>query len=220
MNKKDININFFNGWSHNMAYILGFLFADGNIVKTKRGTHFVSFYSADFKLLRSIKVAMTSTHKLSRRNSVGGIVYRIQIGSKKLFDILSVRYGLVPNKTRRMRLPSIPKKYVSAFVRGYFDGDGNVWSGKIHKNRKKSTDALLVCFTSASFFFLKDLLCILRQAGLIGGSLHTSKTGTFSRLSFSTQDALKMYQIMYNGSHTLFLQRKKAIFEKYIAAIA
>jgi hypothetical protein len=28
-----------------------------------------------------------------------------------------------------MKLPKIPLNFFGAFVRGYFDGDGNVWSG-------------------------------------------------------------------------------------------
>lgn len=163
---------------------------------------------------------MGSTHKISRRKGGGGSVFRIQIGSKELFDLVSNRYGLVPKKTSHMRVPVVPKKYLGSFVRGYFDGDGNVWFGVMHKDRIKVTPTLLVCFTSASYFFLNDMLSVLRSLGLSGGSLCLSKIGTFSRLSFSTRDALKMYQIMYNGSHTLFLQRKKRIFEKYIAAIA
>jgi len=35
---KEINISFFKKWDPEMAYILGFIFADGNIIYTKRNT--------------------------------------------------------------------------------------------------------------------------------------------------------------------------------------
>ncbi len=37
---------FYNKWSVDMAYILGFIFADGNLVKTKRNTYFTAFSTA------------------------------------------------------------------------------------------------------------------------------------------------------------------------------
>ena len=48
---KKYNKDFFKTWSSDMAYILGFMYADGNIIKTKRGTHFIAVYSADEDIL-------------------------------------------------------------------------------------------------------------------------------------------------------------------------
>ena len=198
-----------------MAYILGFLFADGNIIKTKRNTHFVSLYTADYDLIVSIRRFIGSDHKISERKSETGVVYRIQIGSKELFDSL-LELGLTPNKSRRMEMPIIPEKYTGDFIRGYFDGDGNVWGGVSHPSRAKKTKVLLVCFTSASMEFLSNLLFLLKSREILGGSLFKSKNGNYARLSFSTLDALKIYKIMYNEPTELFLPRKKLIFEKFI----
>jgi hypothetical protein len=55
--------DFFKKWSRDMAYILGFLFADGNIVKTKRNTHFVAIYSADYELIVSMREVIGSNQK-------------------------------------------------------------------------------------------------------------------------------------------------------------
>jgi O-antigen chain-terminating methyltransferase len=49
-----------------MAYVLGFLYADGNIMKTKRNTHFVSFSSAD----RDLLVFIAEYYGFSRANIV------------------------------------------------------------------------------------------------------------------------------------------------------
>jgi intein/homing endonuclease len=136
------------------------------------------------------------------------------VASPRFDDLVSI--GLTPNKSRRMKLPLIPEIFISDFIRGYFDGDGSIWSGLTHSKRKKKTSALLVCFTSASISFLSDLLLLLKKKGIVGGSLFASKTGNYARINLSTKDALKLAEIMYNVPHSLYLQRKKSVFVKFL----
>ena len=79
---KTYNKDFFKTWSSDMAYVLGFLYADGNISVGKRGNHYVAIYSADRYILVAIARAFGSTHKISKRSLSSGSVYRIQIGRK------------------------------------------------------------------------------------------------------------------------------------------
>ena len=206
---------FFKVWSRDMAYVLGFLYADGNIIKSKRGTHFVSFYSADESLLQLIKTTLKSEHVLSKRSSATGDVFRLQIGSKGWFEDLCL-LGLTPNKAKRMMLPDVPNKYFADFVRGYFDGDGNVWVGHVHINRPTHTLTIQTTFTSGSFAFLDSLRSRLYRCGLSGGSLFRPKEANYGRLTFSKHDTLKIYRIMYNAPHRLYLERKKVVFEEFV----
>ncbi|MFM2340145.1 MAG: hypothetical protein RLZZ360_781 [Candidatus Parcubacteria bacterium] len=212
---KNYNKDFFKTWSSDMAYILGFLYADGNIVKTKRGTHFVAIYTADKDLLTQMQTSLGSDHKIAARMSNTGAVYRLQIGSQKWFEDLH-EIGLKPNKTNRMSLPDLPSQFIGDFIRGYFDGDGNVWTGLIHKDRPTKHTVLQVAFTSASLEFLKELQTSLKVLGVIGGSVRNSNKGNYARLSFSTEDALTIHKIMYNGAHKLYLPRKKQVFDKFV----
>jgi hypothetical protein len=212
---KKYNKEFFLSWSANMAYVLGLLCADGNIVYTKRGTHFIAWYSADYSLLMSVRNILGSEHRISVRRSDTGAVYRLQIGSKYWFAQLQ-KLNIQPRKSARMRVPQMPKLFQKDFLRGYFDGDGNVWSGYINRTRTTPTPVLIVAFTSASQHFLSDLHSILRLQGIQGGSVFTHKTKSYSRLSFSTRDALKIYKIMYTVPHKLFLKRKKKVFDQFI----
>lgn len=207
--------DFFKTWSSEMAYVLGFLYADGNVVKTKRGTHFVAVYSADKEILVKMRNVFKSNHSISARRSSTGCVYRIQIGSKEWFADVS-KLGLTPGKVRRMTLPKIPKPYFGDFVRGYFDGDGNVWVGIMNKNRTNPNKVLMSAFTSSSHAYLEALHQNLLAAGLRGGSLYRSKKDNFSRLSLSVQDSLKLHEIMYNGAHKLYLKRKKLVFDGFV----
>jgi intein/homing endonuclease len=129
------------------------------------------------------------------------------------------KLGFHEKKTKSLAIPNIPKKYFPDFVRGYFDGDGNVWVGKVYKERKKESNVLKVIFTSCSYEFIKELQKELFSFGLRGGCLYRPKEENFCRLQFSTINALKLYDFMYNGINKgfsdLFLNRKKKIFENF-----
>lgn len=212
---KQYNKDFFKVWSSDMAYILGFMYADGNIVETKRGNHYIAIYTADRPLLHSMRKSMQSTHKIAKRSSTTGCNYRIQIGSNTWFTDLG-KLGLFPNKTKRIVLPKIPRKFFGDFVRGYFDGDGNVWVGLVHKDRKTALQTIQVVFTSGSFEYLKSLHVALKGMGVSGGSCYHSKVKNFGRLAFSIRDASKLFNIMYNTPHKLYLKRKKVVFEQFM----
>lgn len=207
-------VNFFKKWNCEMAYILGFIFADGNIIVTKRNTKYISIYTADKNLLILIKKIMNLNQKVSECRRNNGKVYRIQIGSKIYFDDL-INLGLLVNKARRLILPNIPKKFIPDFIRGYFDGDGNVWMGYINKRRKRPTLVLQVAFTSVSHIFLEELRIILNKNKL-RGSIYNIKDKNCSRLQYSTMDALKLFKIMYNSDSSLYLGRKKRVFIDFL----
>jgi intein-encoded DNA endonuclease-like protein len=211
---KKVHTDFFKTWTHDMAYVLGCFAADGNIIKTKRGTHFISLSSADFEILISIGEVLGSDHKISERQSVIGSEYRIQISSKEIYSDL-LKLGFSENKSNRMRMPVVPQSYIPDFLRGYFDGDGNVWVGYMNKKRANPNLVLQVAFTSGSQGFLNDLWNVTKKQGIVGGTLYTSKKRRFSRLSISTNDALKLSEIMYNRQPKLYLNRKRLRFEQF-----
>ncbi len=217
---KKVNKDFFKKWSPEMAYVLGFFAADGYITVNKRGGQFWSIQITDKILLEDIKRVIEAEHKIGVRMRSGNesTVYRLQIGSIEMCENLR-SLGFYERKTKSLAVPNVPKKYFADFVRGYFDGDGNVWIGKINKERKSPSFTLMTMFTSCSTEFLKVLHKRLNFYGLGGGSLYISKRN-YSRLQFSARDSLKLYDFMYNHeSHLkngLFLSRKKEVFEKFI----
>lgn len=202
-----------------MAYVLGFFAADGYITVSRRGAHFWCIQITDRKLLEAIRRVVQAEHVISTRTRKVNEkdIYRLQVGSRDMCEDLR-RLGMRERKTKRMAMPQVPEQFFPAFVRGYFDGDGNVWSGNTHKGRKTATAALMTVFTSSSLGFLKQLRERLHRTGLNGGSLYKAG-GSYARLQFSTLDSLKLYNFMYNAcgpmSRGLFLQRKRKVFEKY-----
>lgn len=214
---KKVNKDFFKTWSHDMAYVLGFFAADGYITENKRGALFWSIEITDKKLLISIRESIGSDHTISsrKRSIASKVSYRLQIGSKEMVEDL-YRLGFTSKKAFVLSIPDMQDKFIADFIRGYFDGDGNVWVGYVHKERKTSLYIIQVAFTSASEKFLISLQEILQKKGLIGGSLHTKKVKNYSRLSFVGKDSLKIYKIMYNRDTPLQLFRKKVVFERFI----
>ncbi len=201
-----------------MAYILGFFAADGYITLNKRGANFWCIEIMDKNLLELIRKTIHSNHKISPRKGNRNVhtSYRLQIGSKEMCDDLR-KLGFSENKTKSLSVPYIPIKYFADFIRGYFDGDGNVWMGLMHKKRKRSSYALTTVFTSCSYDFLESVYKKLLT--LIGteGSIRKGQ-GNFYRLTYSNNSSLKLYDFMYNRKilNNLVLLRKKRVFERFI----
>lgn len=201
-----------------MAYVLGFFAADGYLVYSRRKTNFFGLEICDKDLLIKIRRLLNSNHKLSARKPKEdqSPIFRIQIGSKKICNDLR-RLGFAENKTHSLSVPNVPQKYFPHFVRCYFDGDGSVWTGEIHKERKKRTLAIRTVFTSCSGEFLLKLKERLYLMDVSGGVFSKGK-GNYYRLTYSIHSSLKLYNFMYNHVilDNLFLKRKKRVFENYI----
>ncbi len=215
---KKISEHFFSKWTPEMSYILGFFAADGNLSINKRGGCYISFHSKDKQIISDIRNNLRSKNKISKRvnKSSGGIFYRLQIGSKEIVMSLQV-IGFRTSKTKHLPFPNVPTDMLSHFIRGYFDGDGNIWQGEVHKERKTKHKVLQLAFTSGAFDFLDHLKISLKKVLGTGGSHVVSKNGSYSRLQYSTKDALKIYDFMYNASGSfLSLKRKREQFDRNI----
>ena len=213
---KQINKHFFKEWSPETAYALGFFFADGSLDVNPRGGHYFSLQTVDYALLQAIRSVMDSEHKISKRigKDRSHIWYRMQVGSKVMCSDLRT-LGVDEAKAKTMCLPKLPASYTPDFIRGYFDGDGNVWFGNIHKDRDTQTPTLLSVFTSCSANFLVGLRAELQNYGLGRGSLYKRKNAY--KLQYSVNDSLLLYKLMYdNLQNDLYLPRKKKVYEAYI----
>lgn len=200
-----------------MAYVLGFFAADGYITVNRRGGQFWCIQITDGRLLQEIKRVIKAEHKISIRKGKGNEqnIYRIQIGSIEMCDDLR-KLGYNERKTKNLAVPYILEKYFADFVRGYFDGDGHVWVGLIHKKRKTKTLVIQTVFTSCSLQFLEKIKNRLEIC--VGHGFVLKGNGNYYRLVYSIKSSLKLYYFMYNnlGTSKLFLQRKKGVFEKYM----
>lgn len=155
------------------AYILGLIYADGTIrdkVKGKREWRLqISIQEEDGKILQKL-LNDTNQNNLIIRNPPS----TIKNGWKKqLVACVNNTYlckslinlGCYPRKSSQgMRFPDIDKKYISHFIRGFFDGDGciNIQS-KIYHGKKVTSKYFRkrIAFISTDKDFLDKLMSYL-----------------------------------------------------------
>lgn len=218
--KYSVNEHFFDSWSEDAAYVLGLWYADGSIerVPSIRG-HYIRITSTDLDLIKQVKLAFKSQHKIAKYPppGKGKMRYVLRIGSKRLFYAMSKR-GLTERKSLSMTFPEIPKKFQSSFIRGYFDGDGCIHA---EKNAKGSIRRLVLVFTSGSSEFLYNLQSLLQK--VIGVTAYrklnvTRSLSTAYQLRYGTRDSIRLFLFMYpkESKKYLHLSRKYDIFVQYL----
>lgn len=128
-----------------------------------------------------------------------------------------LKLGMTANKSLTLKLPNIPDKYFSHFLRGYFDGDGNVTITKYRRRDRanKNSITILSGFISGSKIFIKQLRNKIKKSANISGGTFYYFDKSY-RLYYSVNNSFKLYKFMYkNVVNNLFLSRKRKTFEKY-----
>lgn len=117
-----VNHDYFKRWSHNMAYILGFIVADGNIQKNGNYVK-IEVKPDDVAVLEFVRDEITPGYRL--RQSRPSEIRWYPASAIMKADLFKL--GVVPAKTGKEIIPpGLPKRYFWDFVRGLFDGDGTV----------------------------------------------------------------------------------------------
>jgi len=222
-NVMSVNERFFENWNCEMAYVLGFFAADGCLTKNeKRQNYYIEFVSTDLEILKKIKIAMQAMQKIT--NKIPSKIhpptkpgYRIQIGSKKMFNDL-VNLGFTTNKSKTLEFPKISRQYICDFTRGLFDGDGySNFCRYFSKDRDKYKKVLLAGFASGSESFLVNLKSALKKMANIEGGTLCPHSNNYA-LAYSVHDSRKLFNFMYNNlDNKIFLERKFLKFKSEIA---
>lgn len=136
LNPSKGNVHYFDKIdSYSKAYIVGFIAADGALVKTKTTTTLtITIEHNDVTILEFIKSEIGNQHKLQhivrpssfdKTKMINHVRYTI---SDKNITLALNNLGITSNKSLSMGniIENIPYKYRDAFIIGYFDGDGSV----------------------------------------------------------------------------------------------
>lgn len=230
-NRSKINQNFFKSWSPKMAYVLGFVFADGaieDVQKSSRTCYLtITVTSKDVLVLEKIRDAIKSNHKFYFRNAQEMIFPNgkkyickertiLRIGCKLMYNNL-LELGVTPRKSLTALFPTVPTEYLFHFLRGYFDGDGCIHLIKDRFPR--------IIFTSGSKKFLEGLSKVLSETLQIPlkpvyAQLQDSNNYCY-RLHYNTKMSRIILQLMYkNLEQAPYLERKYAIYQKYLKGIS
>lgn len=205
-----INEEYFDTESPNMAYILGFLAAEGSVSKRDNSiTIGLSLKDKDF--LQSLLNEMDATYKIKEYVSSNGYdCCKVAFTSKKIKDKLS-EYNIIPAKTFTFKFPKqLNKEYWIDFIRGYFDGNGSVSTAGNHAIRWQLCSATKdVLETIVQFFFEKyniSKTSILKQP---------RANHILYYIQYSSAPTRQIYHVLYTPN-SLYLPRKKEKFEQIL----
>jgi hypothetical protein len=190
-----LNEDYFKSWSNNMAYILGFFCADGFISSRFQQ---IGFAQKDKDILEQIKIELQSNQPLHLNKKTG--VYMLNINSTIIKNDLIDNYGLTPNKSFDLILPDVPEEYISHYIRGYFDGDGNI-------NYKK----YCVSFVGGSQQFMQTFK---ERLELLGFLPYIKNKGKHYRLFITGRRSIKLFSEFIYKDKQLYLKRKYEMFQQ------
>lgn len=198
------------------AYFLGLLYADG-YNNTVKNNVCISLKEDDVELLYRMTELIQPTKPLfyldmspkNRGMENSKNQYRITIANKHISQRLN-ELGCGRAKTSILKFPEInqvPKELQQHFIRGYFDGDGSVSSGKWAKIDIVGTPE-----------FLKTLQNVLKEnininISKLNFSKHNSKETNIVALNISGRlQCIRFKEWLYKDS-SIHLKRKKNIFD-------
>lgn len=205
-----IDENYFKRWSSNMAYIIGFVLADGNISLNMRHYRLsISLQKQDENILQQIKKELQSEHLITYRNiKTKNKLYEscsLTIDNKNIINTL-IKLGITPRKSYNDIVPDIPKKYKYDFLRGYFDGDGCLYI-KIRQRGKYLCKDCCMSFTAKTKLFLEKI-----KQDFCDNFGNIAQSNTWHTLKItSKKQILELCKKMYHNAE-LYLDRK---YQKY-----
>lgn len=227
------NVNYFDIInSYSKAYILGFIAADGSLIKeskTNRTTLSITVKYEDKDVLDFIKSEIGNKNKIidiNKKSPFDNTKYihqaRYSITSKELTSSI-IKYGIGYNKSLTIGniINNIPTKYKDAFIIGYFDGDGSVTvRDGLHKNSSGYLikDNSLYVQIRGTREFLKGICNHLNIT-----ESHIHQYDSIPQLSFANKkDIIRFFKcynnlsFYYKRKYNKFLQRiNHKSFDKY-----
>lgn len=200
--KYHCNEDYFKTQSPNMAYILGFLAADGSIGLNNNEIK-ITLAEKDSELLEKIKNELEYTGEIHHATTSKGYnIASLQITSQTYKKDLSI-YNIIPQKTFSFSIPeTLNKKYWIDFIRGYWDGDGTICTAG------KSAIRASIC--SARKETIQQILDFLEEEYDIPKVSIYKKIGInpLYYIQYSNNSTRKLFKAFYYANNLLYLNRK------------
>lgn len=219
LTKQVTNKAFFKSWTPAMAYVLGVIVTDGNLLpSSKRDSRYKNAMTRfgvaqkDPELLEKILALMGSNAKIykSRQSRTGNLIYQFSINDDDIYDDL-VALGLSPKKSRTIRFPSVDTANLRHFIRGCWDGDGSVY---LEKGKPRAS------YISGSKDFVQSMVLQLHNLGMPLANIYSESRSVGYYIRFRGIACARLYHIFYDDvSAEMYLQRKhdrfRAIAEEF-----
>lgn len=216
--KYPCNDYFFKTQNHNMAYILGFIAADGYISK-KENCISIELQERDKEILDSIKrvTGVTRPIKIQLRKN-GKYTATLRNWSKEWKDDLR-HYGIIPKKTFTLTPPDLlAPEYRIDYIRGYFDGDGSIYAlnGKNAKGRTYQINRFEISGVSKKVIEWIRLE-LIQHYNIILNPLKTDHLDSgitmYKIQTGNRKEIQSIYNLFYQEPNCICLKRKKEKFK-------
>lgn len=219
LNKKyKVNEDYFNSIdTKDKAYFLGLLYADGcissnsNVIQIalqKEDENILEVFSKKIETIKPLRLIKSdiikgfdSKKQYKRKEQI--LMYIHSLKMKK--DL--IKLGCTPKKSLTLKFPTkeqVSKQFIPDFLRGYFDGDGNIYEGT--KNRWSISIAGNIAFCNS--------LQLIFNENNINSSItkHITNNIYYLRI-FGRLNCIDFYNFIYKDS-TIYLERKYKKFKK------
>ena len=175
------------------AYLLGFITADGAVVKDVLS---IEVHDKDIGVLEYAREQINPKATITKCK--GRSTSKISFGAKKIGRDLA-KYGVVQNKSKiikKVPIDLIPHQYLKYYFRGLIDGDGCIL-----KNGK-------VSIYSGSKEYIQDVQRILIE------ELNLSQNSIYHGTTYfcawgSKEDRKKIYHYLYDDLNSCFYYKRK-----------
>lgn len=219
------NIHYFDVWADGMAYVLGFLFADGSIRKglnsiivaiAPSDSCIIEYITKEVRYKGRIYTKGGSVDALGhKREGFVWLALRSKILAQKAFTL-----GLKPRKTYLDEpFPSVPVEMLPHFIRGYFDGDGTAYL-TTEKRWKTLKQGCRVGFIGSTEFIKGIHDALVEKANLSKRpvEIEQGKNTKWARVRWrSREDLQKFYNYIYPPNYPFCLERKRRVIADWLS---
>lgn len=204
------NTSYFQTPSSNMAWLLGFIAADGTIRKNENEIK-IGLARCDREILEKIQQEIETDAPIKDYVTNNGYeCSSLQWTCQQHKEDLA-SYNIVPSKTFCLKPPieKLPKEYWIDYIRGFFDGDGSV--NYIHSQKGKGSLRWQLCSAQkemlewiVNFFYTEYSI---PKVNIYNYNRKEAKHPLYY-IQYSTSATKQIYQTLYTPN-SLYLARKK-----------
>ena len=203
------NETYFETQSREMAYVLGVFAARASISWNSNSINLV-FGKCDIDFLAKIASFLDITKRIKTfTNSVGQERVRINFSSRPMKESLA-KFGVMPHREQCFGPELLSKQFRLDFVRGLFDGCGQVF---------RAGNTVWFMLTHDSWKLLEFVLDVLKENGVSKISIVSDENNESTLKVSGLEDISKIFALIYSGDPTIeiFLPRN---FENFCDVLA
>lgn len=191
------------------AYWLGFIAADGCVYQNSNAWRLqINLKGSDIDHLEKLQLAIKSNYKIVEKVVGSSEVCQLKINSKTMCEDL-INQGIIERKSLVVRMPEMESNLQRHFIRGYFDGDGNIKNFKDKNNRHRYNFNIVGG---------EEMLNSINEVMPCQLNLYKVKRATpiFSLETTAKEKLIEIYDFLYKDA-TVYLERKKDIYSNLMS---